>query len=316
MNPSSPDGETAQERPVPLGKGAVRRHEYRDYNAALGLVVLTVLLSGLTWTGEAGEAARELFTVTREGVLRGQVWRLFTYAFVANLNLWLIFNLLVLLYIARPLELVWGTRRFLTLVAVSVIGGGLTSVAFNQILLGGWALGLTLMLAHGFLFPESGIHLFFIIPVRVRTLANILTLIFVADCVRQGLTGLAYAAGMLSGILYYMHTTKSVPWLRRGRRRVARAVANPSSLVKGMSTARIVSRSRDIIEHHKAGEPLTEKDHAFVEELIQRSDPSKELCSPYSFSPDNDICPPCAEFGLCLRRFLETADEEAAETKS
>jgi len=315
MKTSSPEGEEIRRRFTSWEKGAVRRRQSRDYNAALGLVVLTVIVSGLTWTPDAGETARKLFTVTRADVLRGQVWRLLTYAFVTGLDFFLVFRLLVLLYIARPLELVWGTRRFLTLVAVSVIGGGLTSVAFDERLLGGWMLEMTLMLAHGLLFPRSAIRLFFIMPVRVRTLSIALVAIFAGDCVRQGLAGIAYGAGMLSGMLYYTYTTRSIQWFWRGRRRMARAVADPSALVKGVSTARIMNRARDVVERHKAGDPLTEKDRAFVEELIQRSDPSKELCSPYSFSPDNDICPPCAEFGLCLRRFLETADEESAETK-
>ena len=58
-----------------------------------------------------------------------------------------------------------------------------------------------------------------------------------------------------------------------------------------------------------SGQPLTAQDRDLIEELIRRSDATHELCSPYSFSPDNTICPPCKAFGLCLRRYLE-ADEK------
>lgn len=280
------------------------------------LIGAFVAVSGLTWTGEMGRAAMSAFILTRAGLLRGELWRLVTYAFISPPSIWFVFKLLVFVYIAAPLETMWGTRRFLTLFAVSVIGGGLTAVLFNQVLAGGWAVTMTLMLIHGFLFPESVIYVFFILPIRMRTLAVISTVVFLASCVTMGLRGLAYFAGMLCGVAYYVLVTRSIPWARKASRRITGASLNPASVAGNVTAGRTMARAREIIKAHKPGRLLSEEDRAFIEELVQRGDPGNELCSPYSFSPDNTICPPCAEFGRCLRRHLDQADQEAAEAQS
>jgi len=274
------------------------------------LIAAFVVVSGLTWTGEMGQAAYDAFILTRAGLLRGQIWRLLTYAFISEGSIWFVFKLLVFVYIASPLEGLWGTRRFLTLFGISVIGGGLTAALFNMTLDGGGAVTMTLMLIHGFLFPENVIYLFFVLPIRIRTLAIISTVVFLAVCVSMGLQGLAYFMGMFSGVVYYVCVTRSIPWIRKTRRQVVEGSLNPTAIAKNISTDRIMARAQRIMKEHPPGEPLSETDRTFIEELIQRSDPTKELCSPYSFSPKNTICPPCAEFGRCLRRHLEAQRDE------
>ena len=280
------------------------------------LLGLFVLIGAFTIGGETGAAAREAMTMSRSGLLRGEVWRLVTYAFITSSGFELLFKLLVFFYIAAPLEASWGTRRFLTLFCVSVIGGGLTAAAANVEIAGGWAVTMTLMLIHGFMFPNNVIYMFFILPVRVKTLAIFFTTVFLVGCATKGMEGLALFAGLFCGVLYYVLITRSIPWARKTARKAATGELNPSNIVKRVATDRIMERARKIIREHKQSGRLNEEDRIFIEELIRRSDPTHELCSPYSFSPDNQICPPCEEFGLCLRRYLETEDEEAEEAGS
>jgi len=277
------------------------------------LLGLFVLIGLFTIGGESDSAAREALELTRSGVLRGEVWRLVTYAFITRGAVELLFKLLVFFYIAAPLEARWGTRRFLTLFCVSVIAGGLTAAAVNVPLAGGWAMTMTLMLIHGFMFPDSVLYLFLILPVRVKTLAIFFTAFFLVGCVSAGWIGLAYFVGMFSGVLYYILVTRSIPWLRKGARKVAAGELKPSHIVKKIAMERVMERARRIMRQHDKGERLSDEDRIYIEELIRRSDPAQELCSPYSFSPDNDICPPCREFGRCLRRYLETEDVETKE---
>jgi len=285
----------------------------QGYNSVWFLIGAFVVISGLCATGEMGRAALNAFALTREGLLRGELWRLITYPFIATLDLWFVFKILVYFYIAAPLEATWGTRRFLTLFGVSVIVGGLTAAAFNVPLIGDAAVFMTLMLIHGFLFPENVIYLFFILPVRIKTLAIIATAIFLMHCLTKGLVGLAYFAGMLSGVVYYMATTRSIPWVRRARRRIVERALNPEAAARRTTTERLMDRARTIIKSHQDGHRLSDEDRDYIEALIQRSDPSHDLCSPYSFSPDNTICPPCSEFGRCLRRYLESEEQDAGK---
>ena len=254
--------------------------------------------------------------LTRAGLLRGEVWRLATYAFLTMDWMELLFKILILFYIAIPLEATWGTRRFLTVFGISVVAGGLTAAALGVELAGGWAATMTLMLIHGFLFPENRLLLLFVIPIRVKTLAIFLTAFFLVGCVAQGLRGLAPFAGLFSGVLYYVFITRSIPWMRKGARKVAAGALNPASIAKNISAARVMERARRIMRERAGGGSLADEDRAFIEELIQRTDPTHELCSPYSFSPDNEICPPCREFGRCLRRYLEAEDEKPEEATS
>jgi len=292
-------------------------HAFRDrsYGAVWFLLGLFVVVGAVTWTGDMAATAQGALEVTREGVIRGEVWRLVTYAFLTGGPLSLIFTLLVFYYIAAPLEAAWGTRRFLTLFAVSVIGGGLTGALVNAPLAGGWAPTMTLMLIHGFMFPDSVIYLFFILPIRVKTLAIVLTALYLAGCTVMGLKGLAFFAGLFCGVIYYVLVTRSIPWVRKAKHRIVETAANPMNAIRNYSTTRMMEEARQIMRRRDSGSPLTPEDRSLIEELIKRSDPGEELCSPYSFSPDNTICPPCRQFGRCLRRYLQAAEEDAAESK-
>jgi len=281
----------------------------RCYNSVWMLLGLFLVVGAFSWTGDMGRAAFDALSLTREGLLRGEVWRLVTYAFLTGGLLELFFKVLVFYYIAAPLEATWGTRRFLTLFGVSVLGGGASAAMLGVPLAGGWAATMTLMLIHGFLFPESRLYLFLVLPVRVKTLAIVMTALFLAGCVVAGLKGLALFVGLFSGVVYYVATTRSIPWVRRAKRRFAAGDLNPGALVKKFSTERAMERARRIMQRRDRGEPLTDEDRVFIGELIRRSDPNKELCSPYSFSPDNQICPPCPQFGRCLKRYLEEEDD-------
>jgi membrane associated rhomboid family serine protease len=282
-----------------------QRHYDRDYRSVWLLAALTIVCSVAAWSPQSGPRAFRALMLSPEEVRSGEVWRLVTYAFIAPATWCFLFKLLVLFYIAAPLEAVWGTKRFLTLFLISTVGAGLTGTIFYRPMAGGWAPMMSLMLIHGFLFPDSMIYAFFIFPMRVKTLAMIGAAVYLAVCMRMGFTGLALFLGTLSGVLYYMAVTRSIPWVRRTRRRIVQAVADPGALVKGASTAKIMDRARKIMRRVDSGEALADPDRAFIEELVQRTDPTHELCSPYSFSPDNTICPPCREFGRCLRRYLE-----------
>jgi membrane associated rhomboid family serine protease len=248
--------------------------------------------------------------LTRQAVLNGEVWRLVSYPFLTGGPICLLFTGLVFYYIGAPLETIWGTRRFLALFFVSVLGGAAAAVLLNVPLAGGNAPIVTLMLIYGFMFPESLMYIFLILPIRVKTFAIISTAIYLVYCASAGWQGLALFLGLFSGVLFYVLTTGEIPWLRRARRKLRQAAADPSAAVRGVSTGSVMERARQVMRRRDSGRPLTEQDRAWIEELIRRADPSHELCSPYSFSPDNTICPPCRAFGRCLRRYLETEEKD------
>ncbi len=105
-------------------------------------------------------------------VLKGEVWRLFTWIFIppsASL-LWIFFILYFYYMVGIGLEREWGSFRFnvyyftgmaATVLAAFVVGEGTTAIYLN----------LSLFLAFASLYPDFEILLFFILPVKVKYLA-------------------------------------------------------------------------------------------------------------------------------------------------
>ena len=105
-------------------------------------------------------------------ILRGQVWRLFTFIFIppATSVLWIFFILYFYYIVGIGLEHEWGSFRFnvyyftgmiATAAAAFVTGQGTTSLYLN----------LSLFLAFAYIYPDYQILLFFILPVKVKYLA-------------------------------------------------------------------------------------------------------------------------------------------------
>ena len=292
-------------------------HRTADHNLTLKIIFTSNLLTGATWIGGAGESLVAFLILDPVAVLKGQVWRLVTYALVyLGEPIWFLIYCLFFHFIARPIEVVWGTRRFLTLLAISVLGASGTAMAFGQILADNWATLATLLLVHGLMFPESMMMLMFFIPMRVRTFAFIITAGMVLTWIRSMVLGewigLVHSVGMAAGMLYYLLRAHVISKILIARRR-ARFQGPRPSLTEQALKKTVMARAQEIMDQHVPGRPLAEKDRMFLESLIQASDPTHELCSPYSFSPENTICPPCNAFGRCLRRYLEAIDGEIAQ---
>lgn len=286
----------------------------RCYNTAWILIGLYIAVAVLG-AGTDGKYVADALQLSPDAVRADhQIWRLVTYSFLSSDWLELFMKLLLMFLLAIPVEMVWGTRRFLSLLAATIIGGGLCGVLLRQELVGTWAPLMALMLVYGFLFQESMMSLFLIIPVRVRTFAFIVTALFVASSLRAGREGLAALAGMACGMLYYL-AVGYVPWLARAKRAVAKTAAHPGEQMEQAAAARKFDRVRQIYAAVKAGQPISDDDRRFVASLGEEAKADQSLCSPLSFCMDNSICPPCSQIGLCLRRYLEThQDTTARET--
>ncbi len=108
-----------------------------------------------------------LLIFDREMILKGQIWRLFTYplTFYSNNLLLMAISLLCYYSIGRAIENIWGTFRFnlfylcgvLMMDVYCMIFGGNADVTY---------LNLSLFLSYATLFPQSQFLLFFIIPIK------------------------------------------------------------------------------------------------------------------------------------------------------
>lgn len=277
---------------------------HRCYHTAWMFLGLYVVVALLGWSGDAGATARDALMLNPEAVKAGQLWRLGTYFLLTDGPFALLCNLLVFLFQGVRLERIWGTQRFVLLMLFTVLVGGIGATLLGSVMVGSWAPWVTIIVTYGFLFPEEIIYFFFVIPMRMRTLAIVSVLVSFVFSLMDGIRGLAYFAGMMSGVVYYFATTRTVPWIRRAKRTVAEAAAHPIEFVHGAASARAVEQAGRVVRNYDVGRPLSDDDRRLVEELAARADRQTPMCAPYSFSPGNTICPPCAAFGRCLKRHV------------
>jgi len=106
-----------------------------------------------------------------------QLWRLVTYMFLHSTDMLfhILFNMLALWWFGVELEDIWGAKKFLIFYFVCGIGAGLFSIFYlfiNPIVLvigaSGAVLGILTAYAH--YYPTRTVMLFFIIPMKIRTL--------------------------------------------------------------------------------------------------------------------------------------------------
>ncbi|WP_058486735.1 rhomboid family intramembrane serine protease [Defluviitalea phaphyphila] len=105
-------------------------------------------------------------------VLKGEVWRLFTYIFIPPTfsPLWLVFVLYFYYMIGTALEHEWGTFRFNLFYLMGIIGTTIAAFLTKGYVSSSY-INLSLFLAFARIFPDYEILLFFILPIKIKYLA-------------------------------------------------------------------------------------------------------------------------------------------------
>lgn len=151
-----------------------------------------------------------LFALWPLGSGRFWPWQLLTYAFLHGSIAHLFFNMLGMWMFGSELEQLWGPRRYLQLLAASVVTGGVAQLLFGLVTGGmaptvGASGGLFgLLLCYGMLFPNRVIVLLIPpIPMKARTFVIVfggLELLFGISG-GQGVAHFAHLGGMLGAWL-------------------------------------------------------------------------------------------------------------------
>ena len=124
-------------------------------------------------------------------ILKGQIWRLFTYIFLPVSTS--LFGFIVTLYfyyvIGNILEQVWGTPKFnlyyLFGIILSTFCGVVISLIWDIGYLGlsSFYINMSLFFAYATLYPDNIVLLFFILPIKIKYLALLDAVIFIVNIV-------------------------------------------------------------------------------------------------------------------------------------
>ncbi len=181
-------------------------------------------------------------------VFRGEVWQLFTYSFVNDGILSILFGMLTLWFTGSLLEGAYGARWVGELYFSSVVGGALIAcmVSLTRVLhlrpdvgaVGAWAGIFGLMVAIAMRFGDQEFLLWFVLRLKAKYMVTIYILIAVAILLKNNnaFDALLQLAGALSGFLYVRYAPRQGlafglgeqyfalrnEYFRRKRRRAAR----------------------------------------------------------------------------------------------
>ncbi len=156
----------------------------------IGNVAVYVLML-LTQANDAN--ALSFLTFNLNALLHGEVWRLVTFVFVPSYSS--PFALLISLYfyywIGSTLERQWGTAKFnlyyISGTLLTVLGVVLASLITGNPYLtaaGTGYVNLSMFFAFAFLFPDTTVLLFFILPVKMKWLAYLDGALFAFDIIK------------------------------------------------------------------------------------------------------------------------------------
>ena len=138
------------------------------------------------------------------------LWQFITYMFFHAEIFHLLFNMLALWMFGGVIEEYWGTKKFFIYYFLTGIGGGICYTAFSFIVggdniptIGASGAIYGLLLAFGFLFPDTIILMFLFFPMKAKYGVIIFAAIeFLLSFQNTGVAHIAHLGGMIFGIIY------------------------------------------------------------------------------------------------------------------
>lgn len=219
-----------------------------------------------------------------EAVLHGHIWRLVTSDYL-HWDFWHLFaNMLGLYFLGRPLEQVWGGRKFLAVYSIAGILGSLCYMILSM----GWlpsglAVGasgcvLGLLGAAAVLFPHAKVYVYGIFPVKIRVLAALACGWYVWNVINGGNNAggdACHIGGLVFGVWWAMRGDRW--WLSRRRPVVAmRARGGFADFVEQRRTdAKTIDRILSKV-HTSGIASLTDREKRSLAEATERERQSEQ----------------------------------------
>jgi membrane associated rhomboid family serine protease len=193
---------------LPAFEGTIRKLILANVAVFFGLLLLRWLAPHVA-EGLLGHLMLEPLAV-----VRGEVWQLFTYSFVEQSILGILFGMLTLWFTGSLLEPSFGGRWLGELYFSSVLGGALLAsvVSFTHILglrpdiatSGAWSGIFGMLIAIAMIFGDQEFLLWFVLRIKAKYMVAIYILIAVALLLKQSdsFNALLQLSGALCGFLY------------------------------------------------------------------------------------------------------------------
>ncbi|MFH1783456.1 MAG: rhomboid family intramembrane serine protease [bacterium] len=175
------------------------------------IVKITVIVSLVQWVLEtSGQPVLQYFALVPAFVFaKFMPWQLVSYMFLHGGLTHLAINMFILWMFGAEVERIWGSGRFLFYYFFTGIGAGIcTYLSSAQSLIptiGASGAVFGVLLAYGMMFPNRTVLLWFLFPMKARTMVILFGVMeFLASVghVQDGIGHFAHLGGMLFGYIY------------------------------------------------------------------------------------------------------------------
>lgn len=148
-------------------------------------------------------------------ILRGQVWRIFTFLICSPNDSWffIIFSLLLYYMLGSTLERAWGAFKFnvyyftgvLGIVLASIIVYLITDLSGLSFYMDTYYINMSLFLAFATIAPDTKLMLYFILPIKIKWLAYLDAAILLYSFVVGTLaTRVSIGVSLLNFLIYFL----------------------------------------------------------------------------------------------------------------
>ena len=251
-----------------------------------------------------------LFAFDGEAVMRGEVWRLFTYQFTqaTRIGTWVIWpgvtlfiNLILLMLMGMAVEEEWGTSHFIRLYLMSTLMTAAVGAYFATPLAGTFFINFTLLFVYASLNRHQALYLI-VIPIRITFLALVSLGVLTFGVFVGSRAHLAALVGAAFGYAYYLS------------QRVRVAVAAPDGFAAPSIKANEVivrTATRNVARVTAMKKALKTASGKEIDRLIEASEREivrgVNICAPIDYKPDHSdrYCIRCEGFAECTARHLK-----------
>ncbi len=148
-------------------------------NKSLLISIVGIFLLNTILKQTAGISLELILGMSASNILSGKIWTIFTYAFVENSFMGVLFNCLLLWFIGSDLELRWGKSTYLKFLVFSILGPGVfygslgfilgqSNPAFFNPLLGINGVSYAMLVSYAVIFPDRLFTFMFLFPMKAK----------------------------------------------------------------------------------------------------------------------------------------------------
>jgi membrane associated rhomboid family serine protease len=247
------------------------------------------------------------FSFNRAAVMRGELWRLFTYQylqggsflFISSPAFSLFFTLLLLYIMGGAVEEEWGTWNFVSFYLISTLVSAGAAALLGIPLLGGFFVSYSLLFVYATLYPDQTFYIFYVVPVQVRWIAWFVLAVLILGMFSGG-TAIAAAAGAAASYAFFL-LHRALP--SKDRKMPAAAAASHDQSIAGAT--------KNVTRWTAMKNALTTKSNTDIDRLIAQAEaeivPGVNICPPVDYKPEaaDRYCVRCDGFAECSARHLK-----------